>query len=183
MMAVIRCAAFLRNVIIGRKGLTQEVLLGAFLAGGAQEAASVLATGNVFFTCEEGTETQVAARAAAALAEQIGLYEPFFVRTLSALRELVAADPFAVAPAGEIYERCITFLPEAGLPVGELPYMSPRRDCAIFARTATEVFSITHLINHRPGQPGKWIEQQAGTPVTTRNWNTVIRILQRYGED
>jgi uncharacterized protein (DUF1697 family) len=182
-MALIRCVAFLRNVMIGRKGLTQEVLQGAFLAAGAQEATSVLAAGNVVFTCEAGTETGVAARAAAALEEEIGLYEPFFVRTLAMLRDLAATDPFAAEPEGEVYERCITFLPQAGLPVGELPYMSPRRDCAIFARTSTEVFSITHLINHRPGQPGKWIEQQAGTPVTTRNWSTVIRILQRYEQD
>jgi uncharacterized protein (DUF1697 family) len=182
-MATTRYAAFLRNVMIGRKELTQEVLLDAFLAAGADEVASVLATGNVVFTCASGGGEAVAAAAAAHLAEAIGLYEPFFVRTLAALRALAAGDPFAAAPEGDVYERCVTFLPAPGLPVGRLPYMSPRRDCTIFARTDTEVFSVTHVVNHRPGQPGKWIEQQAGQPVTTRNWNTVARILQRYGEE
>jgi uncharacterized protein (DUF1697 family) len=182
-MAATRYVAFLRNVMIGRKGLTQEVLLDAFATAGAEDAASVLVTGNVVFTCTSGSGEAVAAGAAAHLAEVIGLYEPFFVRTLAALRELAAGDPFAAAPEADVYERCVTFLPAPGLPVGKLPYLSPRRDCTIFARTDTEVFSVTHLINHRPGQPGKWIEQQAGQPVTTRNWSTIARILQRYGEE
>ena len=41
--------AFLRNVMIGRKGLERELLIRTFVACGASSAVSVLATGNVVF--------------------------------------------------------------------------------------------------------------------------------------
>jgi uncharacterized protein (DUF1697 family) len=74
--------AFLRNVMVGRAGLTQAVLVGAFRDCGASFAESFLATGNIIFESGAAPPSGVAECAALRLQEGFGLSEPFFVRSL-----------------------------------------------------------------------------------------------------
>jgi hypothetical protein len=48
----------------------------------------------------------------------------------------------------------------------------------LIAADGPEVFSVTQRISDRPGNPGALIKRQIGAAVTTRNWNTIERILR-----
>ena len=172
-------AAFIRNIMVGRNGLTREVLCAAFKQGGAGEVISFLATGNLVFEGEEGREPEIAAHTAALLVK-IGCKEPFFVRSLVYLVAMAVLDPFATAPRDNIYERCVTFLPGKLSGLAPLPIQSPRRDVEIFSLMEFEAYSITRRINGRSGYTGALIERQTGSQVTTRNWKTITRLVEKY---
>lgn len=173
--------AFIRNVMIGRKGLTCDVLLGAFIRCGASMAVSVLGTGNIVFTLTHPDIAGFVNAVALVLREEIGMEEPIFVRSLTELLEMQASDPFATAPRDDVYECTVTLFsgPLPALPPP--PITSARGDVEIFAIGPGEAYAVTHLIDGRTGNPGALIEKLARVKVTTRNWRTIERILNRYG--
>jgi len=175
----LKYAAFIRNIMVGRKGLTREVLCAAFKQGGAGEVDSFLATGNLVFESEEGHELEITAHAAALLV-LMGCKEPFFVRSMVYLVAMTAFDPFAAAPRDNIYEQCVTFLPGKLSGLAPMPIQSPRRDVEIFSLVEFEAYSITRRINGRSGYAGALIERQTGSQVTTRNWKTITRLVEKY---
>ena len=59
-----------------------------------------------------------------------------------------------------------------------LPIETERGDTVLFARQSDDVLSITRLVGGHPGQPGKYLETATGLRVTTRNWNTIERIVR-----
>jgi len=173
--------AFLRNVMVGRDGLTRELLLGAFRECGASFTESFLATGNIAFESGTLSADEVAHCAAARLRAESGLCEPFFVRSLGDLEALQAASPFSAAPSGDVHERTVSFFDELAQPLPLLPIRSKRGDCEIFLLGEREAYGVSWLIDGRTGNPGKLVEVLGSTLVTTRNWNTIERLIRRYG--
>jgi hypothetical protein len=97
------------------------------------------------------------------------------------LTAAVRGDPFAAVMADDVYERCVSFLPTDRRVSLTLPVPTPRGDAVLFARGDDDVLSITRLVGGRPGQPGKYLESAHGVRVTTRNWNTIERIVRLEG--
>jgi uncharacterized protein (DUF1697 family) len=172
-----RYAAFLRAVMVGRAGLTRDNLLAAFEHAGADDVWSHLATGNVSFSYA-GTLTVLRSEVEASLHEIHGRPKPIFIRTVAYLAAEIVRQPFASVPAGEVYERCVTFTDD---PVGplELPITAPRGDAVIFAATPSEVHSITRLVAGRPGNPNLLLEKRLHRLMSTRNWNTVEHVVHK----
>ena len=162
--------------MVGRRGLTRDVLLEAFADCGVSNARSFLATGNVAFT-SDGPASQLSRTLALAIAGVTEINEPVFIRSVSELERLHAGDPFALAPPGGFHERCVTFLQSSPRSKPALPIRSQRGDVEIFSISSRNAFSVTRLVGGRPGQPGRILERRLDLPVTTRNWNTVERIL------
>ncbi len=158
-------------------GLTRAVLIDAFERSGGQDVASVLATGNIAFNAAD--EVAVAGEASLWLLTHFGLDEPMFVHSLDQLLAVADSDPFAFAPSDNIYEQCITFAETALSGVRRLPIESKRRDVCVFQIVAKEAFSVTRMIGSRCGTPGLMLEKLSGQRVTTRNWKTVLRLLDK----
>jgi len=173
--------AFLRNVMVGRAGLTRAVLAGAFGDCGASFAESFLATGNIIFDPGALPAREVAECVARRLREDLGLREPFFVRSLGDLDALQAARPFSAAPGGDVHERTVSFFDELARPLPPLPIRSKRGDCEVFLLGEREAYGVTWFIDGRTGNPGKLVEDLGSTLVTTRNWRTIERLVRRYG--
>ena len=173
---IVRYVAFVRNVMVGRQGLGRSALLSAFAEAGADEPVSYLATGNVSFACAPATVAGVGAAAQQRIANILGRDEEVFVRSLAALRRRVSGRPFTPAPWQDTYERCVSFT-ASDLRNLELPYVTSRKDACLFDRVGADVYSVTRTIGGRPGSPGKALERLLGQPVTTRNWNTIERIV------
>lgn len=102
-----RYVAFIRNIMVGRQGLTQGVLVEAFERSGAEDVASILATGNIVFTAQNAEA--VANDASRRLRDGFLLEEPIFVRSFPHLRAIAGENPFADAPTDNVYEQCVTF--------------------------------------------------------------------------
>ena len=172
-----RYAAFVRNVMIGREGLHRLVLLELFEQAGATAARSYISTGNVTFTAAQAQVPAIIARAEEAIAGVIGRHEEVFVRSIDALKALVASDPFAHSPFPDAVDRVVSFTkrPIDGARL-DLPHLSRRGDVAIFEAREREVFVVSRLVDGRTSSGGGWVEKLVNQRVTTRSWNTVTRI-------
>jgi hypothetical protein len=57
---------------------------------------------------------------------------------------------------------------------------SPRGDVRIFATTPGEAFAIARPQGNSIGSPNALLEKRLGWPATSRNWNTVLRLLDKH---
>ncbi len=176
-------AAFFRNVNLGRPGSpTREQLEWAFLASGAATARSFQVNGTLVFAPAPGMRARgVAARACEAMRASCGMREPVFVRSVAELAALVAAEPFAGRVADGRDACCISFLgaPRRALPA--LPFATARGDLELLRGEDTHVLSISRWIGASAGSPNAWLERHLGEPATTRNWRTVVRLVEKFG--
>jgi uncharacterized protein (DUF1697 family) len=173
--------AFVRNIMVGRNGLTADVLRQFVLDAGGLDPRSHLSTGNLAFSAAPDALDEFRLRVEAAIATVLGRREEVFIRSVAALASAVAADPFAAMMSDGVYERCVSFL-LPGSAVGlTLPLETPRGDAVLFSAGDDAVLSVTRLVAGRPGQPGKYLETALGLRVTTRNWNTIERIARLEG--
>ncbi|HEV2682001.1 MAG TPA: DUF1697 domain-containing protein [Rhodanobacter sp.] len=175
-------AAFFRNVNLGRPNCpTKAQLEAAFLEAGAASAASFLTNGTVVFAVAAGIAPHdVLDVAHRALQVECGLREPAYVRAVEYLAELVALDPFACIERGSVFECCVSFLPPKDISLPAMPLESRRRDVEIFRITDTEALSVSRKVGNTPGSPNAFLEKLLGSPVTTRAWNTIVRLVHRH---
>lgn len=173
-------AVFLRNVNLGRPFCPTRVQFEqAFVAAGADEAASFLVNGTLVFTAPARRANTIVRTAVAALARDCGLREPAFLRRVDALAALVADDPFAAIDRSGVHDCCLTLLsPRAVLP--PLPLQTARGDASVFARRDDDAFGVCRQLGSSPGSPNPLVEKASGAPATTRSWNTIVRLVARH---
>ncbi len=181
-MTQARYAAFLRNVNLGRPNSpTRAQFEEAFLVSGAASAESFLVNGTLVFTLAPGARPRaVAERACEAMRASCGMREPVFVRGVEELRVLVAGDPFAGQAAEGRDACCITFLGAPRKPLPALPFVTARGDLELLRSDDTHVLSVSRWVGSSAGSPNAWLERALGEPATTRNWRTVVRLVEKY---
>ena len=175
-------AVFFRNLNLGRpRSPTRAQFEAAFLAAGAESAASFLTNGTMVFEARNKTlARKVLAQASQTMAAECGLREPGFLRSVDQLAGLVALDPFARVDRDSVYEVCITFLDAKHPALPALPLVSKREDVELLSATEGEVFSISRVVGNTPGSPNAFLEKLLGAPASTRAWNTVGRLVAKY---
>jgi len=176
-------AVFFRNTNLGRPpSPTRAQLESAFLAAGAETASSFLTNGTlVFAATTESKARRIVSIARRLLKAECGLEEPAELRSVEHLAALVAAEPFSAAAKRDVYQYCVSFLSLDG-ERPTTPLKSKRGDLEIFSITASEAFSVVRVVGRSPGSPNAHLEKAFDRPATTRNWNTVVRLVQKYAE-
>jgi uncharacterized protein (DUF1697 family) len=177
--------AFLRGINVGgHKTLKMGEVRAVLESMGLRNVRTVLASGNVVFDLPEGPEepSALVARIEVELGRAFGYPIAVVLRTMADLERLVASDPFKsvdVTPDTRLY---VTFLSQ---PVKKGTRFSPERG-------KTEREAAPRLIQVKRGEvlsaitlsPGwgtpelmSFLEKEFGAGLTTRNWNTVTKIV------
>jgi uncharacterized protein (DUF1697 family) len=177
-----RFAAFLRGVNVGgSKRVKMAALRAAFEDMGFTGVRPVQASGNVVFeTGSTEDALSLAPRIERELLQTLGYRVGVAVRQLAGLQDLMATDPFrgvALTPATRLY---VTFR------------LRPGTDgTGIDQKEIEQTPDHIQLVGVTPGEiltavtlaPGRgttelmaWLEQEVGSDITTRNWNTVTKI-------
>ena len=173
-------AAFLRGINVGgNKLIKMEDLKKCFASAGFKNVKTILASGNVLFESTTADEDALAKKIADKLKAELGHDVGIQIRSIDELQKLADRDPFKkikVTPDTRLY---ITFLPEKSKSKLKIPYESPGKDFKILHVTAREICSVVTL------SPGRgtldmmaFVEKEFGKNITTRNWNTVGKILK-----
>jgi uncharacterized protein (DUF1697 family) len=172
--------AFVRNVMIGREGLLQKTLTTIFEMAGCENVKSYLSTGNVSFNYFGDDIQLLATNLESEIQKIIGRKEDVFIRDLAYLKAIKDNNYFSGNTTLEnIYECCITF---AAIKIKYsflLPLYSKRKDVELFKILDSEAYSVTRLIEGRTSSAGKIIEKELDIRVTTRNWNTIDKIINK----
>lgn len=157
-----------------------EDLRKMFESFGFTKVKTLLNSGNIVFDTEIKDVRNITQKIESVLNNLYKRDIRVIVRTVSDIQALVASDPFkgiVVASDTRLY---ITFLFEkpTGLKL-RIPYESPKKDFKILRVTDTEAISVLSL------SPGNGtikamdiIGKKFGKDVTTRNWNTVVKVAK-----
>lgn len=177
----VRYAAFLRGINVGGNVLIKMAdVKKMFETLGFENVQTVLASGNILFETVEKSAKELAPMIAAALEKKYKRSIGVIVRSIGELQELVGKKPFKridVTPATRFY---ITFLSEKPRSALKIPYTSPEKDFTILTATNSEILSVL-TVGEKRGTTDAMniIEKEFGKNVTTRNWNTIEKILKR----
>lgn len=175
-----RYVVFLRGINVGGHAVIKMAdLKAAFEKMGFGGVKTVLASGNVIFAARPSDEKALTAEIETGLAKAFKRNISVLLRSLDHLVQLRWSEPFKgiePAPGIRLY---VTFLSRgARKPAISIPYAAPGKGLRILRATATEVFSVVDLEKGK-GTPEAMalLEKEFGSDLTTRNWNTVLKIV------
>lgn len=170
---------FLRGINVGGRNLLkmQEVRQ-RFADLGFGNVSSYKASGNILFETDVKPD-DIVKKVKEDLLELSGRDLEVFLRTSSQIRKIIELNPFKgrEADSSKLY---ITFIPHKTSEEVKLPLWSRNNDVEIILARNGEVFSQTFLHKGRFGAPNKFVENEFEVPATTRNWNTIRGIHEKF---
>ena|ERR1051325_8043414 len=172
--------ALLRGINVGgNKMVKMEDLKKWFAALGFKNVKTILATGNILFESNNDEEVAVGKKIANKLKAELGFEVGVQIRPLEELQKLADRNPFKkikVTPETRLY---ITFLADKPKTKLKIPYTNAEGDLQVLALSNREVCCAIQI---SPGRATTelmgFLEKEFGKNVTTRNWNTVGKILK-----
>jgi uncharacterized protein (DUF1697 family) len=172
-------AALLRGINVGgHKLVKMDDLKKAFESLGFQNVKTLLASGNVVFQAPLMSASVLTKQIEEKLKKIFGFEIGVLIRSIKELQRLDKANPFAgikVTPQTRLF---VTFLSERPASSLKAPYVSPGGNFKILRASKSEVCSVLTITNLRRGmQFMAFLDKEFGRKVTTRSWNTIIRIL------
>jgi uncharacterized protein (DUF1697 family) len=168
-----RYAAFLRGV--SPMNAKMPDLRRAFEAAGFTDVRTVLSSGNVVFGAPAAPEAALERKAEAAMEEHLGSAFPAIVRSVDALRRMLASDPWAGVRLEPGAKRVVTFLrrtPKAR------PTLPVEVDGARIHRMSGGQVFTAYVPSPRGPVFMALIERTFGRDVTTRTWETVEKVAR-----
>lgn len=168
--------AFLRGINVGGVIVKMDRLKKSFEALGFAEVKTLLASGNVLFTATAASESTLVSKIEKKLAADFGRDIGVLVRKIEELRRLAEAAPFAgirITPQTRLF---VTFHSEKNKSSLKIPYETPDKNCRIIRANDREVCSV--LTSYRTVDLMSMLEKEFGRKITTRNWNTINKVLK-----
>jgi uncharacterized protein (DUF1697 family) len=168
-----RYAAFLRAV--SPMNAKMPELKRCFEAAGFTDVKTVLSSGNVVFSARASSEASLERKAETAMKSQLG--RPFLtiVRSLDALRTVLASDPYGAFRLSPDAKRIVTFLRKR--PEVKLTLPIELDGARILCFEGSDVFSA-YVPSPRGPVFMRLIEKTFGKDVTTRTWDTVKKVAR-----
>lgn len=169
-----RYVALLRGINVGgNKKVPMGDLKKAFEDAGFTDIVTILNTGNVVFSAaKKAVEKDVQTL----LEENFSFTIPFIIVPFETIEKLIAADPFKKVTVTKETRLYITFLPGKPTSKLKLPYKSEDDSFRIMTLIDEALVSVLDLSKTGTVDVMNIIEKEYGKNVTTRNWNTVLKI-------
>ncbi len=174
-----RYAAFLRGINVGGHSIIKmEELRKAFESLGFRGVKTVLASGNVLFEAPQESTTVLSQKIAGKLDDLLGREIIAIVRPIEELRALESGKPFKSIGVSSGARLFVTFVAEdvksndiSGLPTGDgfriLSFSDGTICSVLYDRPGTDTVQLMGAI-----------EKAFGRKVTTRSWDTIIKLLK-----
>lgn len=170
--------AFLRGINVGGKHkVPMSDLQKKFTQLGFSDIKTLLNSGNVLFSSDAIDASSLQKLIEERLQKTFGFPISTLVRTQNEIREMVKENPFkdiAVTPETRLY---VTFLSEESKSNLKIPHESPEKNFRILEVSDNAVFSVLVLSEkYNTTNVMNVLEKEFGKNVTTRNWNTVVKL-------
>lgn len=174
-----RYAAFLRGINVGgNKKVPMADLKKALEKAGFAHVKTLLNSGNVLLDSSLDPR-KIGKEIEAVIQKAFGFPSSVIIRSVEDLLKLQASQPFKGIPVTKDTRLYVTFLsgkPESGL---KIPYVSPDGSFRILSVSETEICSVLTLMpDARTPEAMGILEKEYGKTITTRNWNTLEKMLK-----
>lgn len=174
--------AFLRGINIGgNKQVSMRTLVGMFERMGFTSVRTVLNSGNIIFSSAEKGDAALARTIEKEMEKEFGFSALIIIRSAGELAALAKLAPFKNVKKTDDTILYATFLASAPKTKPKLPYISADKSFRVLSMKKDVVFSIRDLSKTGTTAVMETVETLFGKDVTTRNWNTVGRILKLLG--
>ena len=140
----------------------------------------LLNSGNVVFSSTEKDVRVLTDKIKTRLEKEFAFQIPVILRTRDAIQSLIASDPFKNITVTAETRLYVTFrADESQKGFVKIPYESPEKDFGILKVTEGEICSFLFL-SPKQGTLDlmSFVEKEFGKNVTTRNWNTVVKLAK-----
>lgn len=171
--------AILRGINVGgNRKIKMADLKELFTGLGFTEISTYIQSGNVLFSSAKAEDTMALGdKLEQAIAKTFGFDVPVIVRTVEELQQAVAANPFYASPDADIERLHLTFLkttPEADKldAINEINH-SPDK----FAIIGNHAFVYCSGRYSESKLTNAFFEKKLKVPATTRNWKTVLKLM------
>ncbi len=169
--------SLLRGInVSGQKIIKMQDLTKLFESFGFNNVRTYLQTGNVLFDSDETDAAKLTNFIQEKLFEELGYKVTVIIRTKQDLLDIVEQNPFNDY-AGDV-KYYLTFLAKKAIRPPTLPIRMNDIENEVFKLENNNVFTVGFNVKGRYGFPNVFIEKEFGVPATTRNWNTILRILK-----
>jgi uncharacterized protein (DUF1697 family) len=174
---MIKYYAFLRGINVGGRVVKMDALTEMFVSLKLKNVKTFIQSGNVIFESPEKEKKAVAGKIEKKLFKELGYEVPALLRTHEELEALIQHDPFKkMKPDAKTY---VVLIAEELEGKPKLPLISEKDGVKVLGMRKADIFcEALPLKGGRWGFPNAFIEKQFKVPATTRNWNTVTKILR-----
>ncbi len=163
----------------GQKLIKMDDLTAIFTGSGYKNVKTFIQSGNVVFDAKESDRDALVLKVSSMLNNSLGYHVDVMLRTYDEINQLVVADPFGSIEQGRDVKKYVTFVNEPMNGSFKLPFMSPAGDVEVFKIEGPTIFSLALPAKEgRYGFPNIFIEKLLKVPATTRNWNTVCKMIK-----
>ena len=176
-----RLIALLRAVNVGGRKLPMADLRA--LAGelGWEEVETFIQSGNLVFDAP-GTAEALEARLEEALTERFGFHSDVMVRSAAQWAKLMAANPFGEASVAEP-NRVLVGIPKSRLSSGAADAIGARASAGERVEEAGGALWFHYAAGVGTSKiTPSLIDRAAGSPVTARNWRTMLKLKEMATE-
>ena len=172
--------AFLRGINVGgHHKLPMADLKTEMKNMGFENPITLLNSGNVLFEGEEEGVMSLQKRMEEHLSKCFSFPVPTIIRTYEALKKISDLDPFKGIEVHKDIRLYVSFLQEDVETKTNLPYSSEDGSYRILDKIEDQLFSVLDVSVTGTPKAMEILEKTYGKGITTRNWNTVIKLIEK----
>ncbi|MCX6286576.1 MAG: DUF1697 domain-containing protein [Bacteroidetes bacterium] len=174
-----RYAAFLRGINVGgRKIIKMEELSRIFTSAGFSGVKTLIQSGNVIFNVSADDIEALKSRVEDVLLKELGYRVEVFLLPLGEIIEMLKSKPFGHLQKDKKIKFYVSLLSGQPAKKLKLPLFSEKKDLEVLEIVRNKVYILSHEINGSFGFPNNFIEEITGFSATTRNWNTIEKLVK-----
>jgi len=173
-----RYVAFLRGINVGgHKIVRMEKLNGIFLAAGFTGVKTLIQSGNVIFSSTADDISSLKLKVEELLLKELGFSVMVILLRFSDILAMLELNPFGHLQKNKKTRFYVSLLPGPPLKKPELPMLSETGDFEVIRIEGNCVYFLSHETTGRRITPNTFIENIIGHNSTTRNWNTIEKLV------
>ena len=171
--------AFLRGInVSGQKLIKMELLRQILRDAGFNNVKTYIQSGNILFTAEGIQTPQLILKIEKLIEKSFGFHTDVILRTIPEIRDIVSTSLFSTLKSDTGNKYYITFLKDEYIEPLTLPVFSKNKDVEIIHHDGKNFTCVSTLYKGNYGFPNSFIEKLTKIPATTRNPNTLEKILK-----
>ena len=175
---MLRYIAFLRGVnVSGQKIIKMELLRKALTDTGFDGVKTYIQSGNVVFYSDNSDTKQLIQQIEDLTEQSFGFRTDVILRKTSSIATIVNSLVSSNLKFEDTRKYYITFLKRSFTDSLTLPLFSKNKDVELIYADEMDFISISSLYKGNYGFPNAFIEKLTGIPATTRNPNTLEKLL------
>lgn len=147
---------------------------------GYAQVQTILNSGNILFQTQSATETIVKNNLETLLGDHFQFSIPVIIRPVKELQDILRRDPFRDIPVSDKFHFYITFLPKKPPAPPDTPWSSSNGGWKVLDSDDRHMISLVDREITKTTDAMKDMEKMYGKNITTRNWNTLLRLEQLW---